>query len=122
MKYIWTIIAGLVQIIIAISLFGGYYSDFEIVVIALLVLVYMSVVSFSSGSGIVRVNQLAFINDQFIKIRKAITPRITTSENEEEEREELLKMIRTAEAKFYIGTVANSIVYIIAVYHLLVAL
>jgi hypothetical protein len=122
-SYIWTVVLGLVEISVTISLFGSnYVSDpFQTKVLALLVIIYTTIRTLGIGLGQTVLNTAVLTDASFKKLQKMSPGYLRDVAAEEEEKaaqEELSEKIRRMNIKSIINSIIVAIMYLIAVYNL----
>ncbi len=117
--YVWTVIVNLITIGVVLGIYSNLYDDFEIIVVSLLILIYLSIQTFAMSSGSIAVGT-AFSNyDEFARIRKLIQKNVGEDEDsEKEEYDEAKKKLSKAKIKMYINASFAFIIYVIALLNL----
>jgi uncharacterized membrane protein len=118
--YIWTIIVNLVTIGIAFGIYSQVSGNFEVIVISVLILIYLSIQGFFISYGNTNVNQILYLNSEFQRIRKLLKD--TPNKTEMDEMQEAKKKVEKEKVKMLINTIALFILFLIAVCYLLGAL
>jgi hypothetical protein len=118
-SYIWTVLIGIIEIIVALSILdGGYYTEsFETRVLALLIIIYVSIRSLGMGLG-QSIIRLSLTLDEESKKNKKFNPGTTIEMDEEIEREdkELLdKTLKEIKIKSIINGIVITLLYLISV-------
>ncbi len=124
-RYIWTVIVNLITIGVVIAIYSNIYDSFEVIVVSLLILIYLSIQTFATTSGNTSISTAFYNHEQFSRIRKLLKNSEVVSEDEEYENEEFLeakKKFDKAKTKMYINIGFAFIIYIIALFNLLGAL
>lgn len=119
LKYAWRVILSVLQILIVLYVFSRLSVRFEIIVVAILGLIYVTVRSVAFGMWYMLVNIAVGANNDFIFIRKHIGDDVTARE------EEAAMGHGKATQNFYkfvIDGIALSLISFICLYHLFVAL
>jgi hypothetical protein len=118
-KFAWRVISNLLQILIVLYVFSRLSARFEIIIVAILGLIYVTIRGVAFGIWYMLVNIAYGANNDFIFIRKHIGDDVT-------EREEEAKTAHgQATQTFYknaIDGVALSIISLICLYQLFVVL
>ncbi len=143
---IWNVIVNIITVAIVWGIFSIASTNFETIVIAVLVLIYLSMQTFASGLSLSQLKFMEALDAEFRKVKKIIkndvdreelmkeaqtldqinnimtTPLTEKEKEEKEEREKITKVIQKQTTEFYINAVFQVIIYIIALYHILTAL
>lgn len=129
--YAWKIILGLINVIVASAVFSVASTKFETVALAVLVLIYLNVLSFSAIWGLTEMRVAEALDEEFKTIKKLLNFKSDgKGDNDEDYTEEGLKEIQKERkdaknylmGKFYINIGFQLIVYVIALFHLLAAI
>lgn len=120
LKYVWTIIVNIITLFIACGVFSVANNSFESIVLAVLVLIYLSISSFSAVWALSHLEFVEALDNEFRGIRKLINTdkKADDEEFEKEAREVREKKKNTAMIKFYINIAFQCIIYLIALYNL----
>lgn len=119
--YIWTVIVNIITVFVVVSIYDSLYDDFEIIVVSLLILIYLSIQTFIMTYGNILIKNAFSLNSEFNRIRKLIQNNedYEYEENlEKEDIEEAHKKTNKAEIKMYINAGFAFIIYLIALYNL----
>ena len=118
--YAWTIIVNLITIGVVLAIYGKVYESFEIIVVSILILIYLSFQGFSMIYG-QTITATAFgLDTEFKRIRKLLKDE--PNRDEREEIQEAKKKVDKATIKMYINAAFLFIIYLIALFHLFGAL
>ena len=118
--YVWTVIVNLITIGVVLAIYDNVYESFEIIVTSILILVYLSIQSFSMVYG-QTITATAFgLDTEFKRIRKLLKDE--PNKDEKEEIQEAKKKVDRAAIKMYINAGFLFIIYLIALFHLFGAL
>jgi len=118
--YTWTVIVNLITIGVVLAIYGSIYTDFEIIVVSLLILIYLSVQSLSMISGKMTIETTFALDTEFKQIRRLLKDE--PNEYEVEENQEAKKKVDKAMMKMYINAGFLFIIYLIALFHIFGAL
>lgn len=118
--YAWTVIINLITIGVVLAIYDNVYASFEIIVVSLLILIYLSFQSFSMVYGKAATETVFAIHGEFKRIRKLLKD--DPDEYEVEEIQETKKKADKAMIKMYINTAFLFIIYLIALFQLFDAL
>jgi pheromone shutdown protein TraB len=114
--YAWTVIVNLITIGVVLAIYGKVSADFEVIVVSILILTYLSIQSFSMIYG-KTITATAFgLDNEFKRLRKLLKdePR----NDELEEIKEAKKKVDNSMIKMYINAGFLFIIYLIALFHL----
>lgn len=117
LSYIWTVITNFIVLFVVLGILSVAYTGFEKVVLCGLILIYLSVMSFSTGWGFIQLSFIEALNAEFKRIRKLL--KNEPDEYEEEELKDFKEKKNNASIKFYINAVFNFIIYIVVIFNLL---
>ncbi len=120
--YILVVLGNLITLGVTLAIYTRLYDDFEIIVVSLLILIYLTIQTFTMAHGIVTVESILTTHTEFNKIRKLLKKDENGINDEEFEREEIKEVtqkISKAKIKMYINGVFIFIIYIIAIVNLL---
>lgn len=118
--YVWTVIINLITIGVVLAIYGKVYESFEIIVVSILILIYLSFQGFSMIYG-QTITAAAFgLDTEFKRIRKLLKDE--PNKYEKEEIQEAKKKVDKATIKMYINAAFLFIIYLIALFHLFGAL
>ena len=123
--YIWTVVINLIAVAVALAIFSNLYSKFEIIVIALLGLIYISIQGFVMMYGKTTAELVFGLDGEFRRIRSMLRSDINDGEIEKKELEEVeaaKKKVSHAAVKMYINIFFMVVVYIIILWNLFGAL
>lgn len=118
--YAWTVIVNLITIGVVLAIYGSVYASFEVIVISLLILIYLSFQSFSMIYGKTTAETAFALDAEFKRIRRLLKDE--PDEYETEEVQEAKKKVDKAMVKMYINAGFLFIIYLIALFHLFGAL
>jgi len=120
LSYIWTVIVNLITVGVVFAIYGSLYDSFEIIVVSLLIVIYLSFQSFSMIYSKITAETAFALDGEFKRIRKLLKNEPTEYENEEIL--DAKKKVEKSTIKIYINGAFILINYIIALIHLLGAL
>lgn len=115
--YAWTVIVNLITIGVVFAIYGSVYESFEVIVISLLILIYLSFQSFSMIYGKTTAETSFALDAEFKRIRKLLKDE--EDEYEVEEMQEAKKKVDKTMVKMYINAGFIFIIYLIALFYLL---
>lgn len=118
--YAWTVIVNLITIGVALAIYSKVYTSFEIIVVSLLILIYLSFQNFAMIYGKTTVETAFALDEEFKRIRRLLKDEL--DECKTEEMQEAKKKIDKAMIKMYINAAFLFIIYLIALFHLFSAL
>lgn len=120
LRNVWDIIVNLITIGVISGIYSSIYGDFETIVVSLLILIYLSLQSFSMLQGKTIAENAFALDGEFKRIRGLLNADPTDEEIEE---------VRNARRKFdksmtkmYINAAFVFIMYLIALFNLLGAI
>lgn len=122
--YAWTVIVNLITIGVVLGIYSNLYQSFEVIVVSLLILIYLSIQTFAMTYGNATIDAAFSMNFEFQRLRKLVQKN-QIDEDEESEREEIQearKKVDKAKIKMYINAGFAFIIYIIALFHIFGAL
>ena len=122
--YIWAIFINIITVGVVSACFSSVSTNFDTIILAILVLIYLSIGTFTSIWSLSQL-QLAKVSDERFKVLKKLLTKGAKKEfdeNDREEQEELEKAELNTMVKFYIGGVFRFIIYVITLFNLLTAL
>ena len=141
LKYVWTIIVNIITLIIACEIFSVANDSFESVVLAVLVLIYLSIEVFMELYGLSQLEFLTAFSEELKIIKGLITKQTSRAEliqgantideimaipqetdEDKEARQAVEKKKNTAMIKFYINIAFQCVIYFIALYNLVKAI
>jgi len=114
--YAWTVIVNLITIGVVLAIYGKVSANFEVIVVSILILTYLSAQSFSMIYGKTIVATAFGLDNEFKRLRKLLKdePR----KDELEELKEAKKKVDNSMIKMYINAGFLFIIYLIALFHL----
>lgn len=118
-SYIWTVIVNIFTVFVILAIFNSIYENFEKIIVSIAVLIYIQLVSFASGMGLVKQMELLSTAEEFKKIRQLLKDGSDESSYEEEEIENSKNILKKHQIKFYINAIFIFIIYLIALFNLL---
>lgn len=124
-SYSWTALINLITLGVVIGIFSSLYESFEIIVVSLLVLIYLSLQTFAMSFGQIQINNTFLFAQQFRRVRQLIQKDNLNSYEEDAEKEETKEAKDKADKltiKMYINAGFAFIFYIIALWNLFGAL
>jgi len=119
-RYIWTFIVNIIAVVIVLSIYGAVYKKFEIIVVSILILIYLSLQSFIMFYGRTITENIFFLDTEFKRIRKLLKDE--PNKYEKEEIQEAKKKVDKASIKMYINAAFLFVIYLIALFNLFSAL
>lgn len=120
--HIWTAIKGIIALSIAVAIFGVANTSFETVVLAILVLIYLSIGSFMAVYGLTQSEILQALANDLEAIKKLIKKDTKgETDDDKEERAEAESKKSKVTTDFYINTGFSIIIYIITLFKLISA-
>ena len=125
LSYIWTVIDNLITIGVVLGIYSNPYQSFEIIVVSLLILIYLSIQTFAMTYGNATIDTAFSMNFEFQRIRKLVQKNEIDKDEEENEKEkiqEARKKVDNSKVKMYINACFASIIYIIVLFHIFLAL
>ncbi len=114
--YVWAVIANLITIGVVFAIYGSVYASFEIIVISLLILIYLSFQGFSMIYGKTTAETTFALDAEFKRIRRLLKDE--PNEYETEEIQEAKKKVDKAMVKMYINAGFIFIIYLIVLFYL----
>lgn len=123
--YTWTVIVNLITISVVLGIYSNLYQSFEVIVVSLLILIYLSIQTFVMTYGNATIDTVFSMNFEFQRLRKLVQKNQINQDEEENEREEIQearKKVDKAKIKMYINAGFAFIIYIIALFHIFGAL
>jgi len=120
LDYAWAVIVNLITIGVIVSIYSVVTESFEIIVISFLILIYLSIQSFSMIYGKTATETAFALDAEFKRIRKLLKDEPNKSETEG--MSEAKKKVDRAMVKMLINAIFLSIIYLIALFHLFGAL
>ncbi|MCX6792910.1 MAG: hypothetical protein NTY12_02700 [Candidatus Falkowbacteria bacterium] len=118
--YTWTIIINLITIGVVLAIYDKVYANFEIIVVSILILIYLSLQSFSMIYGRTIWQTALGLDVEFKRIRKLL--KNEPNKDEKDEMQEAKKTVNEAMIKMYINAAFLFIIYLITLLHLFGAL
>ncbi len=113
--YAWTVIVNLITIGVVLGIYSNLYQSFEIIVVSILILIYLSIQTFAMTYGNATVDTAFAMNFEFQRMRKLLQKNQTEEdEDEKEEIQEVRKKVDKAKVKMYINAGFAFVIYIIA--------
>lgn len=122
LKGLWLTVINIISIFIVLAVLSVATTDFEVVVLSVLVLTYLGLSSFFS---LYAVSQLEFAETNYYQhkqLQMFIKKTTKLSDQEQEEFEEIQQKKKQRETKYVIGAVFQGIIYLIVVFILLAAI
>lgn len=117
--YAWTVIVNLITIGVVLGIYSNLYQSFEIIVVSLLILIYLSIQTFAMTYGNATIDTMFRMNFEFQRMRKLLQKNQTEEdEDEKEEVKEARKMVDKAKVKMYINAGFAFIIYVIALWNI----
>lgn len=120
LSYAWTFIANLITVGVILAIYDNVYESFEKIAVSILILIYLSLQSFSMTFGKTITETFFALDTEFKRIRKLL--KNEPSKYEMEEIEKVKKQVRKATIKMYINAGFLFIIYMIAIFHIFGAL
>lgn len=123
--YAWTVIVNLITIGVVLGIYSNLYQSFEVIVVSLLILIYLSIQAFAMTYGSATIDTTFSTIFEFQRIRKLVQKNQIDEDEEKNEREEMQearKKADKAKIKMYINAGFAFIIYIIALFHIFGAL
>ncbi len=118
--YLWTVVTNIITVGVVLGIYGQVYQNFEVIVVSILILIYLSFQSFSMTCGKTTVQTAFGLDTEFKRIRKLL--KNEPSRDEVEGMKEARKTIDKAIVKMYINAGFIFIIYLITLAHLFGAL
>ena len=139
LSYTWKIIVNIISVIVILTIFSVSSTKFESVVLSALVLIYLSICSFTALWGLHQVEFAEALNEEFIAVKRLLRKdainqnedfrindllnEIQTGKQEiDEDKKERTEKKKTLMIKFYINVGFQTLIYIITLFNLLKAL
>ncbi len=119
---IWSIVKNIITVAVVLGIFSVANTNFESVSLAVLVLIYLSISTFSTLTGLHQVEFSKVLNREFKDIKKLLAQDEEDYEYTKEERKETEKQEFNLLIKVWINGIFQTIIYIITLYNLLVSL
>lgn len=119
--YIWAVIVNLITIGVVLGIYSNLYQSFEVIVVSLLILIYLSIQTFAMTYGNATIETAFSMNFEFQRIRKLVQKNQIDEDEEEDEKEEIQearKKVDKAKIKMYINAGFAFIIYIIALWNI----
>lgn len=125
--YIWKVIINIITVIIVLGIFSIASTDFETVVFAVLILIYLSITGFSTIWGLQQMDFGEALQKELDLIKTKLGIILYDDEDYTEEYKKELEKEREEKKnntmiKFYINAGFQVIIYIISLYYLLTVL
>lgn len=119
--YAWTVFINLIALFVVFAIFDSVYGSFETILLSLLVLIYVSLVSFAGGFGQTKMQEMLLIHEEFKRLRKLLNEEQSEDEAlvEEEDVQDAKSQMKKSQIKFYINSGFNFIIFIVAILNLL---
>lgn len=118
-SYVWTVIVNLIELLIIIFIYNSLYDGFEIMVISILIIIYLTIRSIASWTALYKQIENLALLWEFKKIRNLLNEKKDEDyETEEEKIIEAKKRLGKQQIKLYINVGFYFIFYIIAIIHL----
>lgn len=117
---VWTVIVNLITVVVVFAIYGSIYGDFETTVVSLLILIYLSIQSFSMLQGKTIAENACAFDSEFKRIRELLNANPT--DEEAEEVQSARKKFEKSMTKMAINSTFVVIMYLIALFNLLGAL
>ncbi|PIZ76620.1 hypothetical protein COY05_00570 [Candidatus Peregrinibacteria bacterium CG_4_10_14_0_2_um_filter_38_24] len=114
--YIWTVIVNLITIGVVVAIYDKIYESFEIIIVSILVLIYLSVQSLLMTYGSTTITLGFALDTEFKNIKKLLGKDLTKSDIEKTQ--EAKKEADKSMVKMYINATFLFIIYLIALYYL----
>lgn len=116
-SYGWTVLINIITIAVVISIFDAIYGTFETIVCSLLVLIYVNLSSFGAIYGQSTTKRILMDHARFKRLRTLLKEEPDPNEVafEADDEESVKVEAKKSEIKFYINTVFNFLIYIIAI-------
>lgn len=122
-SYGWTVLINLITLGVVFAIFDAVYGSFETIVCSLLILIYVTLVSFSSIYGQTVTKKMFMDYERYKKLRDLVQQHPDPNEAAETEDEETAReAAKKSEAKFYINAIFSFLIYITAVLNIFSAL
>ena len=117
MKYIWTVIWTVVTTLFSLSILDGFYSQFEIVVVGILLAIYNTVCLTYVFLNQSQIKQTLFIQERFLNLRNDLDPSLDKRDQQEarDELKEAAEALRIAEIKTLISAIGAFVVLVAVV-------
>ncbi len=119
-SYLWAVVVNIFTTGVVFAIYSNVFASFEVIVVSLLILIYLSVQSFLMIYGNITTRTAFGLNSEFLRIRKLLKD--VPEEYEIEETQEVEKKAMKATVKMYINGVFLFIIYLIALFNLFGAL
>ena len=119
--YAWTVIVNFITIGVVLGIYSNLYQSFEVIVVSLLILIYLSIQTFAMTYGNATIDTAFSMNFEFQRIRKLVQKNQIDEDEDENEREEIQearKKVDKAKIKMYINAGFAFIIYIIALWNI----
>ena len=116
LSIIWKIIINIITLIVVVSIFSVASTNFETVVLSVLVLIYLSIGTFSAVWGLHTIEFGEALGNELKTIKRLINKDNTEIKKEKAENKKQLMI------KFYINASFQTIIYIITLYMLIIAI
>ena len=111
--YLWNIFINIFIIFVILNIYSNITTPFEKIVVSLLILIYISLQTFSMVQGKINAEKIFFLYDQFKNIRNLLKEEI--EEDEEQEIKQAKDKIKKVTVKIYINAFFLTIIYFIAI-------
>lgn len=119
LSYGWTVLVGLVTLLIAVAVVSAFSTQFEKVVVDLLVLTYVSTRSAVMFQGWIALERSKLDRNRFLELMRAVGEKKYDAEEMQEQLTEMDETIDSSMAKGYISAVFLSLVSLVALLSLL---
>ena len=120
LSYLWTVLVNLITLGVVVAIYDAILSSFEIIVVSLLILIYLSVQSFTMSYGKITVETAFGLDEEFKRIRKLLKNEPTRDEIDG--LKETKKKVGKEMVKTYINAAFIVIIYLITLVNLFGAL
>lgn len=119
-SYAWTIVVNLITIGVVLAIYDQVYENFETIAVSILILIYLSIQSFSMTYGHTITTAAFGLDTEFKRIRKLLKDEPNKIEKEGIEKAQ--KKVNEATIKMFINASFLLIIYLIALFQLFGAL
>lgn len=118
-KYIWTVLFNVIVLLIVLAIFNSTYIQFERIVFAMLIGIYVTLTHFASTWGKATAEIALAHGGEFQKIAEILGKDVSIDKEILEETRDSLKPVMI---KYWINAGFSSIISLIAIYNLIIAL
>lgn len=123
--YLWVVIINIIVTGVVIAIYDSIYESFEIIAVSLLILIYLTIKTFTMTWSTTTLSTFLYTHQEFSKIRNSLHKHEADDNDRVDEQEEFRegeKKFDTSKIKTYINEVFSFIIYVIVLFNLFDAL